>query len=215
MACINVFGAASFVYRSKTTVTQAMDSIGAELVLALSIKQCPITGQVILGDYNDRSPNAPMYPMADVTSPAAFGYQYEYGDHFKDDDTGKTLAAIRSEEIACRKRQFYGASDARGFRAGGIFTLVEHYRGDVNIDHLITEVTYQGAQDFAAGDDDVHLITLECLIAGAQGHWPTMPILTSIQSSAHGNFVYRMTAHACGSRAATVVSPKPSPSSAV
>ncbi len=155
-ACTKVAGAASFVYRSKTTGAQAMNAIGEESIVALSIKQRPVTGQVILGDYNYRSPDAPMYPTAEVTSPAAFGHQYEYGDHFKDEDEGKALAAIRSEEISCRKRQFHGASDARGFRAGGVFTLVEHYRGDVNIDHLITEVTYHGAQDFVTGDEDVH-----------------------------------------------------------
>jgi type VI secretion system secreted protein VgrG len=151
-----VAGASSFNYRSRTAGAHVLDTTGEESIFALSIKQRPITGQVILGDYNYRSPDAPMYPTAEVDSPAAFGHQYDYGDHFKDDDEGKVLANVRCEEIACRKLQFHGSGDARGFRAGGVFNLAEHYRADVNIDHLITEVAYQGAQDFAVGDDDAH-----------------------------------------------------------
>jgi type VI secretion system secreted protein VgrG len=155
-SCTKVAGATSFIYRTQVGGTRAEDAPVEESVTELTVLHRPVTGQVVLGDYNYRTPDAPMYPDAPVGSPAAFGLQYEYGDHFKDEDEGKALAAVRAEEIACRKRQFRGVSDARGFRAGGVFTLAEHYRSDVNIDHLLIEVKNQGSQAFATSDEDDH-----------------------------------------------------------
>ncbi|MBA3697941.1 MAG: type VI secretion system tip protein VgrG [Planctomycetes bacterium] len=152
--CTKVTGAASFIYRTHVGGTRAEDAVVEESVTELTVLHRPVTGQVVLGDYNYRTPDAPMYPTAEVSSPAAFGHQYEYGDHFKDEDEGKALATVRSQEIACRKRQFRGVGDARGFRAGGVFTLAEHYRADVNIDHLLIEVKHQGSQAFATADED-------------------------------------------------------------
>ncbi len=155
-ACTKVSGAASFIYRKQVGGTRKEDALVEESVFELTMQQRPVTAQVVLGDYNYRSPDAPMFPTAEVSSPAAFGHQYEYGDHFKDDDEGKALAGVRGEEIACRKRLFRGVSDARGFRAGGVFSLAEHYRGDVNIDQLLIEVNHQGSQGFAKADADDH-----------------------------------------------------------
>jgi type VI secretion system secreted protein VgrG len=110
-----------------------------------------------------------MYPTASVSSPAAFGTQYEYGDHFKNADEGKAIATVRAEEIAGLKRRFTGIGDARGFRAGGVFTLRDHYRGDINIDHLLVEVNHHGEQGFATADVDDHPT------ATYQNEFTTMP----------------------------------------
>lgn len=155
-SCTKVAGAANFIYRTQVGGTRAEDAVVEESVTELTVLHRPVTGQVVLGDYNYRTPDAPMYPTAEVTSPAAFGHQYEYGDHFKDEDEGQALATVRAEEIACRKRQFRGVSDARGFRSGGVFTLTEHYREDVNMDHLLVEVNHQASQAFATSDEDDH-----------------------------------------------------------
>lgn len=155
-SCTRVPGAASFIYRTHVGGTRAEDAVVEESVTELTVLHRPVTAQVVLGDYNYRTPDAPMHPTADVSSPAAFGMQYEYGDHFKDEDEGKALAQVRAEEISCRKRQFRGVSDARGFRVGGVFTLKEHYRADVNMDHLLIEVKHQGSQGFATADEDDH-----------------------------------------------------------
>ncbi|MBA3697950.1 MAG: type VI secretion system tip protein VgrG [Planctomycetes bacterium] len=155
-ACNKLTGNTTFVYRTHVGGTRAPDAVVEESVFELSIQHKPVTGQVVLGDFNYRTPGAPLYPSASVSSPAAFGTQYEYGDHFKDDDEGAGLAGVRAEEITCRKRRFRGASDARAFRAGGVFTLRDHYRGDVNLDHLLIEVTHHGEQGFATADLDEH-----------------------------------------------------------
>ncbi len=168
-ACHKVSGNSTFIYRTQVGGTRAPDAVVEESVFELTVRQQPVTGQVLLGDFNYRSPGAAMYPNASVTSPAAFGTQYEYGDHFKDGDEGKALATVRAEEIASNKRRFRGVSDARGFRAGAVFTLRDHYRGDINIDHLLIEVTHQGSQGFATADLDDHPT------ASYQNDFVTMP----------------------------------------
>jgi type VI secretion system secreted protein VgrG len=156
-SCSKIAGGTSFAYRTQVGGTSREgDALVEESVFELTLQHRPVTAQVVLGDYNWRTADDPMHPTAQVASPAAFGQQYEYGDHFKDDDEGTALAQVRAEEIACRKRQYRGLGDARGFRAGGVFTLRDHYRGDVNIDHLLIEVNHQGSQGFATSDADEH-----------------------------------------------------------
>lgn len=155
-ACNKVEGSSTFHYRTQVGGTRAPEAVVEESVFELTLKQQAVTGEVVLGDFNYRSPAKPMYPKASVSSPAAFGTQYDYGDHFKDDDEGNALAAIRAEEIACGKRRYHGTSDARGFRVGSVFTLCDHYRSDINIDHLLIGVTHHGSQGFATSDADEH-----------------------------------------------------------
>jgi len=155
-ACNKLSGNAAFKYRTHVGGTRAPDAVVEESIFELSVQHQPVTGQVVLGDFNYRSPGAPMYPSASVSSPAAFGTQYEYGDHFKDADEGDGLASVRAEEIACRKRRFSGVGDARAFRAGAVFTLQDHYRGDVNMDHLLVGVRHRGEQGFNTSNTDDH-----------------------------------------------------------
>lgn len=155
-ACHKVPGNSTFIYRTQVGGTRAPDAVVEESVFELTARHQPITGHVVLGDFNYRSPGAPMYPNASVVSPAAFGTHYDYGDHFKNDDEGAGLATVRAEEIASNKRRFRGVSDARGFRAGAVFTLREHYRSDINMDHLLIEVIHKGSQGFATSDLDDH-----------------------------------------------------------
>lgn len=155
-SCNRLAGNSTFIYRTQVGGTRAPDAVVEESIVDLAVQHQPVTSQVVLGDFNYRSPGAPMYPSASVSSPAAFGTQYEYGDHFKDDDEGKGLASVRAEEIACRKRRFRGSGDARAFRAGAVFTLKDHYRSDVNIDHLLVAVTHRGEQGFNTADTDDH-----------------------------------------------------------
>ena len=154
--CTKVVGAASFIYRTQVGGTRGEDAPVEESVFEMTVLHRPVIGQVVLGDYNYRTPEEPMYPEAPVDATASFGELYEYGDHFKDEDEGAVLANLRAEEIACRKRQFRGISDARGFRAGGVFTLKDHYRADVNMDHLILEANHHGSQGFATAEEDDH-----------------------------------------------------------
>lgn len=153
-SCNKIAGDNPFKYRTQVGGNRVSDAQVEESVFELTLRHQPVTKNVVLGDFNYRSPAAPMYPTTSVSSQAAFGRQYDYGDHFKNEDEGKAIASVRAEEITCHKRRFRGVSDARGFRAGGVFSLRDHYRNDVNCDHLLIEVSHQGAQGFATGDLD-------------------------------------------------------------
>lgn len=118
----------------------------ADSVQKLAILHQPVPEKVVVGDWNYRTPDDPLFSEHAVDAPAVFGSQYEHGDHFKDDDEGQELATVRAEELAWRKLVYHGTSDARGLRAGVVFTLSEHYRGDANIDHLVVEIRHQGSQ---------------------------------------------------------------------
>ena len=67
-ACTKVAGSPSFIYRTQVGGTRAADAAVEESVLELASSQRPVTGQVVLGDYNYRSPDAPMFPSAEVAS---------------------------------------------------------------------------------------------------------------------------------------------------
>jgi type VI secretion system secreted protein VgrG len=155
-ACHKLPGSAAFLYRTHVGGTRTGEAVMEESVTELTVLHRPVTGQVVLGDFNYRTPSEPIYPTASVSSQAAFGTQYEYGDHFKNKDEGKGLATVRAEELTSHKRRFRGVGDGRGFRAGGVFTLKDHYRNDVNMDHLLIEVSHHGSQSFHTAVLDDH-----------------------------------------------------------
>jgi len=155
-ACNKLPGSATFPYFTQVGGTRSSAAGDEESVSELTVLHRPVTGQVVLGDFNYRTPSDPIYPTAAVSSQAAFGTQYNYGDHFKDQDEGKGLATVRAQEITSHKRRFRGVGDARGFRAGGVFSLRDHYRSDVNIDHLLIEVSHKGSQSLHTADLDDH-----------------------------------------------------------
>ena len=147
----------SFIYRTHVGGTRSSsDAQVEESVTELALLHRPFTGAVKLGDFNYRTPRGPISGEASTSSPAASGQHYDFGDHFKDADEGGKLATVRAQELACTRLRFRGASDARGFRAGAVFELKEHYRGDANIDHLLIEVTHRGEQGFSSGNQDDH-----------------------------------------------------------
>lgn len=124
----------------------APDWYEPEVVETFAGRQNVIPSCVILRDYNYRTPTDPLKVELPVDSKAAFGTFYEYGNHYKDTDEGAEYAEIRAQELKCRKLVFQGAGDARAFRAGSIFSLQKHYRGDFNVDYLVTEVKHRASQ---------------------------------------------------------------------
>lgn len=116
-----------------------------ETIRELTWHEKVVTGKVVLKDYNYRSPETSMSAESQIDGEGP-GLYYEYGEHFKTADEGKTLAKIRNEEIECSKHVIAGSSDCRGFHAGYKFTLKGHYRDTLNGDYLLTHVTHAGSQ---------------------------------------------------------------------
>jgi type VI secretion system secreted protein VgrG len=74
------------------------------------------------------------------------GEIYDYGEYFDSLSEAKALAAVRAEELGCRKKVFSGKSFYNGLRSGWTFTLQDHYQEACNIRYLVTEIEHHGHQ---------------------------------------------------------------------
>jgi type VI secretion system secreted protein VgrG len=125
-----------------------------DAVYKLTTRYQAVTGNVVLGDFDYNQPAQKLLVEAEVDGDATFGLTHEHGGNvFTENDLGDTIAKIRAEEISCRKQLFIGRGDARGLRAGAVFTLSGHFNKDCNIKQLLTEVTHKGSQTIDSGDD--------------------------------------------------------------
>jgi type VI secretion system secreted protein VgrG len=77
-------------------------------------------------DYNYRRP-AELIGAAHELAAPSFGHFALYGDHFKDEAEATTIARIRGEELAARRRLLRGSCDLPALRAGYRFQLENHY----------------------------------------------------------------------------------------
>jgi type VI secretion system secreted protein VgrG len=117
----------------------------AETIRDFSAQRQVVTGQVILKDYNYRTPETQLVSRAELATEMP-GVFYDYGAHFKTATEGDRLARVRGEELEARRCIFRGESDAPALRAGYVFALAEHFRADFNSDYLITRVEHEGSQ---------------------------------------------------------------------
>jgi type VI secretion system secreted protein VgrG len=165
-ACGPIQGSEVLAYRpastSRTRVEAADDRpegdwFQEEVVHSLSTVMRPVPEKTVLCDYNYRNPADDLKVESPVATGAAFNTFYEYGDHYKDKGQGEVYARIRAEEFKCRQTIFAGTSDSKSLRCGSMYTLSEHYRGDLNRKYLITKVLHHATQpvEFASAEDTV------------------------------------------------------------
>ncbi len=128
--------------------TQAPEWFDPEVVRRLQARHNVVPNEVVLEDYNYRTPKVDLKASAEVVS-HGIGKVYQYGDHYKDVGEGKALAQVRAEELKCREKTFAGVGDVRSFRAGAIYTLKKHYRSDFNQKYLLIEVRHKAKQALA------------------------------------------------------------------
>jgi len=120
-------------------------SSGSESVQSLQCRRRRLPRELILKDYNYRTPSVDL--RCDTTvDEAGEGLVSSYGDHYKDPDEGSRLARVRAEEMRCRQTLFHVDSDSIRMRSGYRFELEEHYRAGFNQEYLVTEVRHRGAQ---------------------------------------------------------------------
>ena len=128
----------------------AEDWFKEEVVSAIAARTNLLPKKVVLNDYNWDDPDTTLEASADVHSDGV-GVVYKYNSHYKTKEDGDRLAKIRAEEIQCREHIYNGRADCRGFRAGMVFELEDHYRGSMNIEYLLTEVHHHATQAVALG----------------------------------------------------------------
>ena len=123
--------------------------------------------EVVLKDYNYRTPSVEINAKATVNSPVAEGLFYTYGEHYKDKSAGDAIAKVRAEAFQCRDKTFDGTSDHKSFRPGITFNLSEHYRPDFNATYLITYLSHKAIQGTAAagggGSTMSYANTFDCI----------------------------------------------------
>ncbi len=121
------------------------DARRGEVVHAFTCRQRQLPRKVLLRDYNYEKPSLEITGSAEV-DPQGRGEAYLYGEHFLTPEEGTRLAAIRAEELLCRRQEFFGESTVPFLTTGYTFTLNDHYRTGFNRKYLLTEVTHEGNQ---------------------------------------------------------------------
>jgi type VI secretion system secreted protein VgrG len=114
-------------------------------VQAFVCRQRQLPQKVVLMDYNYRKPTLELKAEAPVDSRGR-GEIVLYGEHADDQAEIKELAAIRAEELTCRKRVFHGESNISALRSGYLLGLDKHFRADFNQDYLVLDVEHEASQ---------------------------------------------------------------------
>lgn len=102
---------------------------------------------VTLQEYNYRTPSVRLRQSAEVESAGA-GARLYWGDHFKTDSEGDTLAAIRAEEAVCWAERYQGGGIAAFLRPGYRCAVHDHplETPALNQNYLFVAVEHEGAQ---------------------------------------------------------------------
>ena len=136
--------------RSRAAGATAEETMQEESVHSFRCRVRKTTKEVVLKDYNYRTPSVEIKGKAEVKNPAGEGRLYVYGEHFKTPKEGSDIAKIRAEEIQARDKVFLGTGDHRSFRPGSKFNLSEHFRGDFNATYVLTTVRHTLSQGTSA-----------------------------------------------------------------
>jgi type VI secretion system VgrG family protein len=120
-------------------------SFDDQAIHSFNSTQTQICKEIILKDYNYRTPHLPMEGNAE-TGDLGYGRKYAYGDHFKDVIQGNKLAQRRAQMERCQEHTCTGTSDALFFQAGKLIQVEDHYRGSLNGEYLITRIRHMGGQ---------------------------------------------------------------------
>ncbi|MGA2508246.1 MAG: type VI secretion system tip protein TssI/VgrG [Chitinispirillaceae bacterium] len=143
-----VQGTAKLLFRSSSNLMENDGTRAQESVHEVRFRQIIVPQEVLVKNYNYRTPEVQLTGKNKVKTGAAgaAGSVYEYGGNFKNVTEAQRAAEVASNRIASRQMLVDGASDCRGFRAGCRFTLAEHERKDLNADYVLCRVTHTGGQ---------------------------------------------------------------------
>jgi type VI secretion system secreted protein VgrG len=136
--------------RSRAAGASNEETLQEECIHSFRCLMKKTTKEVVLKDYNYRTPSVEIKAKYDVKNPAGEGKLYIYGEHFKTPKEGTNLAKVRGEEIQCRDKTFDGTGDHRSFRPGTKFTMSEHYRPDFNAAYVLTSIRHKATQGTGA-----------------------------------------------------------------
>src|ERR1019366_6843098 len=103
------------------------------------------TGKCSLTDYNFETPSSSLFATT-ATIDSVGGNSnfdtYDYPGKYLKKNEGESLTKIRMQEEESVHLVVHATSDARSMVSGYKFTLKEHYRSDMNVSYLLTEITH-------------------------------------------------------------------------
>lgn len=134
---------ASYPYRPSG---RGSDGARDEVVRRLVRRVTRLPKEVVLHDYNWRTPDKKQLGAPAKVFDRGQGVHREYNDHFKTKAQGEALAKVRSEELTCREELFSGVSSIATFRPGHVFDMTEHPNGKLNQGYLLLEVRHSATQ---------------------------------------------------------------------
>ncbi|MGB7569144.1 MAG: type VI secretion system tip protein TssI/VgrG [Chitinivibrionales bacterium] len=132
------------LFRTEMGMTEQIEDDDKESVHGLQYNRYVVPTDVLLKDYNYRTPEVDLTGKKAVTS-GDTGSVYEYGGHFKNVTEAANAAGIESDRLATQQIVLDGAGNCRGMRAGKRFTLTEHFKDDLNTTYVLTQVLHLGA----------------------------------------------------------------------
>lgn len=121
----------------------------AEPVRAFTVTTRPLPREVVLTDYNWRTPELTQLVCRETVDPQGRGVVREYNHHFKDLAQGQALARARAEELRAGEVLARGRSECPTLRPGLTFTLAEHPHEAWNREWLVTSVIHEVEQSFS------------------------------------------------------------------
>ena len=131
------------VYRPLSGFDELNGTMVTESIYKLKLEKHLIPGTAMVRNYNYRSPEVELVGKK-VIEQGKQGIFYEYGGDCRKSDEVQRAADILSRRILSQQVALSGCGNCRLFRAGHRFTLKEHFRGDLNTNHLISEVIHTG-----------------------------------------------------------------------
>jgi type VI secretion system secreted protein VgrG len=95
-------------------------------------------------DYDFKKPKSDL--SSNALQPRSHSYAdyeiYDYPGEYEAPPDGENYARYRIQELQTVHEVLEGKGNARGVTTGGLFTMIEHPRGDQNREYLVTGATY-------------------------------------------------------------------------
>ena len=106
------------------------------------------TGKYSLTDYNFETPHSSLLVTTATVDTVGGNSQfdtYDYPGKYLTHGDGQSLTKIRMQEEESVHLVIHGTSNARSMASGYKFTLKEHYRDDMNVSYLLTDIEHVGS----------------------------------------------------------------------
>lgn len=108
-----------------------------------------------LTDYNPLKPKASLMVSGDAEGHGVTGVEvFDYPGRHQEADRGKHFAQVRAEAASAERSRYLGVTDACSIHMGGLFTLKDYPRKELNCEYLITAAVMElEGPGYASGSD--------------------------------------------------------------